>query len=135
MLSDIHTAEDWDTIFLLLKTAGAGLVLEKNIEEDGQSGENSGQGEGLRPSSRAQSENDLSIGSRSDTESVGGNESDRGGNDSDRGYTSENEIEPELPQIHMVKYLNNFKNTQKLVGPIGFFGLVFELLSIQFCIE
>ena len=103
LLSDIHTAEDWDTIFLLLKTAGAGLVLEKNIEEDGQSGENSGQGEGLRPSSRAQSENDLSIGSRSDTESVGGNESDRGGNDSDRGYTSENEIEPELPQIHMVK--------------------------------
>ena len=30
--ADIHSTEDWETIFLLLKTAGAGLILEKTVE-------------------------------------------------------------------------------------------------------
>ena len=51
---DIHTAEDWDTIFLLLKTAGAALVLEKKVEENEE-------GEDIPlQNSRSASENDLS---------------------------------------------------------------------------
>jgi len=32
--ADIHTKEDWETIFLLLKTAGAGLILEKTVSDE-----------------------------------------------------------------------------------------------------
>ena len=92
-MEDIHTAEDWDTIFLLLKTAGAGLVLEKKVEEGEQEdAERSLQG------SRAASENDLSQSGISDSESEGGNVSDRG-------YTSDNEPTPEIANINMVSII------------------------------
>lgn len=89
---DIHTAEDWDTIFLLLKTAGAGLVLEKKVDEA------EAVPDPARPlqNSRAASENDLSQSGVSDTESEGGNVSDRG-------YTSDNDTVPEGANINMVR--------------------------------
>ena len=80
-----------------MKTAGAGLVLEKKVEEGEQEdAERSLQG------SRAPSENDLSQSGISDSESEGGNVSDRG-------YTSDNEPTPEVPNINMVRLLFNYK--------------------------
>ena len=49
--ADIHTTEDWETIFLLLKTAGAGLILEKTVNENEEQ---------QRPESLSASETDLS---------------------------------------------------------------------------
>ena len=94
--ADIHTAEDWDTIFLLLKTAGAGLVLEKKVEEEGENRAENDQNQSLA-SSRAGSEADLSQSGVSDTESEGGNASDLG-------YTSDNDQQTEISNINMVRY-------------------------------
>ncbi|CAG5085057.1 Oidioi.mRNA.OKI2018_I69.PAR.g10801.t2.cds [Oikopleura dioica] len=88
--ADIHSSEDWFTIFLLLKTAGAGLLLESKKEK---AEENQGEEEGAEQrslnNSRAGSEADLSQASgMSDNESEGGNVSDRG-------YTSDNDAPAE----------------------------------------
>ena len=56
--ADIHSTEDWETIFLLLKTAGAGLILEKTVENR----EIVGDGDNI---SCATSETDLSQRNRS----------------------------------------------------------------------
>jgi len=87
--ADIHSSDDWFTIFLLLKTAGAGLLLESKKE---QSSENENQEEGNEAgeqrslnNSRAGSEADLSQAS-----GISDNESE-GGNVSDLGYTSDND--------------------------------------------
>ena len=79
--ADIHTTDDWETIFLLLKTAGAGLILEKTVNENG---DNVPVGGGVE--SLSASETDLSQSGISDTESEGAQ--------SDCGYTSDND--PEL---------------------------------------
>ena len=103
--ADIHSTEDWETIFLLLKTAGAGLILEKTVENR----EIVGDGDNI---SCATSETDLSQRNRSQKNSLQGSSTQdldfycrtiqsgisdtesESGNASDRGYTSDRDDQP-----------------------------------------
>jgi len=102
--ADIHSTEDWETIFLLLKTAGAGLILEKTVENR----EIVGDGDNI---SCATSETDLSQSGISDTESESGNASDRG-------YTSDRDDQPteilSLRRMSSLSYITGAGRTLSL---------------------